>query len=97
MRLKPGKLALFVFALFAFLAFMAFIGRALIEVSRGNGGGTYEDVNGFQVHWVSDLTLAAALFVTIVIGLALRWWQKRDSRAIDGRTHRRTKTDGEGE
>lgn len=34
------------------------------------------------IHWVDVLSLLAALLVAYPVALALRWWQRRDDRAI---------------
>jgi len=35
------------------------------------------------IHWVTVLVLVAALFLAFIVGLIVRWWQRRDDRAID--------------
>jgi|SRR5580700_5959204 hypothetical protein len=74
------------------LAFAALLGRALLEVSRGNGAGTYESFYGMTIHWISVLSLAAAIAAAFLIALGLRWWQRRDDRAIDSALAGATKT-----
>jgi hypothetical protein len=67
----------------AVLAFAALLGRALLEASRGNGAGTYENFYGMWIHWTTVLTLAGSLLVAFIVALGIRWWQRRDDRAIE--------------
>jgi len=82
--MKPKKLALgiLVFGALA-LALAAIIGQAWIETSQGRGAETYKNVYGMPIHWVTVLVLVAALFLAFIVGLIVRWWQRRDDRAID--------------
>jgi hypothetical protein len=66
---------------------------AVLEVMRGNGAGIYKNVYGMQIHWLDVLTFAVALLTAFLIALALRWWQKRDDRAIDRLLARRSRHD----
>lgn len=60
----------------------ALLGQAAIEVWRGNGADVYQNAYGMLIHWVDVLSLAAALLVAYLAALALRWWQRRDDRAV---------------
>jgi len=77
------------------LALATIIGRALIEVLRGNGAKAYENFYGMQIHWVTVLTVTASVLVAFIVAMVLRWWRLRVDRAIDRLTLRRTKGNGE--
>jgi len=82
--MKPKKLALGILLFGALaLALAAIIGQAWIETSQGRGAETYKNVYGMPIHWVTVLVLVAALFLAFIVGLIVRWWQRRDDRAID--------------
>jgi uncharacterized protein YggT (Ycf19 family) len=34
------------------------------------------------IHWITPISLTAALVVAFVVSVVIRWWQKRDDRAI---------------
>ena len=59
------------------------LSRAVLETMRGNGAGTYENVYGMPIHWVTVLTFSASLLAAVLVAFAIRWWQKRDDRTID--------------
>ena len=59
------------------------LSRAVLEIMRGNGAGTYENVYGMPIHWITVLTFSASLLAAAHVALAIRWWQKRDDRTID--------------
>ena len=87
---KPKKLVLGILFAGAFAAAtVVFIVRAWIESSHGRGAETYKNVYGMPIHWVTDLVLVAALLLAFIVGLVVRWWQRRDDRAIDQLSGRR--------
>jgi hypothetical protein len=65
------------------LALTTLLGDAILQMMRGKGADTYENVYGMQIHWITVLSLAAAVLVAFLVALAIRWWQKRDDRTID--------------
>jgi hypothetical protein len=65
------------------IAFVALIGRAAVEVLNGNGAATYLNAYGMPIHWITVLSLSAALVMAWVVAIVLRWWQRRDDRTID--------------
>jgi hypothetical protein len=72
-----------VFAAAFAVAFIAMIGQAWKAVSEGHGAETYENVYGMPIHWATVLVLSAALLLAFAVGIAVRWWQTRDVRALD--------------
>jgi hypothetical protein len=56
---------------------------ALIQVARGHGADTYQNVYGMLIHWVTVLTLVAYLAIALLVGLVVRWWQLRDDRTMN--------------
>jgi hypothetical protein len=82
--MKPKKLVLGIIFAGAFaLAMTTIIGQAWIETSQGRGAETYKNVYGMPIQWVTVLVLCAALFLAFIVGVIVRWWQRRDDRAID--------------
>jgi hypothetical protein len=65
------------------LAFSGLFGRAIIEVSRGYAAAATIISTETPIHWVTVLTLATALAVAFLVGLGMRWRQRRDDRAIE--------------
>jgi|ERR1700683_672831 Na+/proline symporter len=65
------------------LAFAAILGRAMFQIMKGNGAGTYKNVYGMEIHWVTVITVAASLLIAFFIGLVVRWWQRRADRKLD--------------
>jgi hypothetical protein len=91
MSLPTQKATGIVLIVLVAVAWGALLGQAAIEVWRGNGAGVYQNVYGMVIHWVSVLSLSAALLVAFLVALALRWWQRRDDRAITRLLTRRRK------
>jgi len=65
------------------LACVGLLLRALLEVFRGHGAEVYSNAYGMWIHWTTVLTLAAALLIAFIGALGVRWWQRRDDRAIE--------------
>jgi hypothetical protein len=76
------KTARLVLILIVVIALASLLGRALLEVSRGNGAGVYENNYGMSIHWITVLSFATALLVAFIVAVGLRWWQSRDDRLI---------------
>jgi hypothetical protein len=89
MGLPTPRAAGIVLKLLAVVALGTVLAQAAIEVRRGNGAGVYQNVYGIVIHWVSVLSLTAVLLVAYLAALALRWWQRRDDRAISRLLDRR--------
>ncbi len=89
MSLPTPRLAGIVLKVLVVVALGTLLAQAAIEVWRGNGAGVYQNVYGMVIHWVSVLSLSAALLVAYLAALALRWWQRRDDRAINRLLDRR--------
>jgi hypothetical protein len=77
------RLARMVLVALVVMAFVALIGRASVEVLKGNGAATYSNAYGMQIHWITLLSLSAALIMAWVVAIVIRWWQRRDDRTID--------------
>jgi hypothetical protein len=70
-------------AVAAFLALGSLITRAIIKLSQSQGADTYQNVCGMIIHWITVLTVILAVVIALIVGISLRWWQKRtDSRIV---------------
>ena len=82
MSLPTPRLAGIVLKVLVVVALGTLLAQAAVEVWRGHGADVYQNVYGMAIHWVSVLSLSAALLVAYLAALALRWWQRRDDRTI---------------
>ena len=58
----------------------------LIEkVRSGAGGQTYQTGHGYQFSFIGALLLLGVIPPVLVVGAAVRWWQRRDERDFDRR------------
>ncbi len=78
------KFARVVVVLVAALVLAPLFGRALLEVLQGGGGGTYRNFKGMHIYWSSVLVFAAVAVLALLVGLAVRWWHRRDVRSSVG-------------
>jgi hypothetical protein len=80
---KCPKSARLITILLVTAAFALILVHSALEVLRGNGAGIYHNVYGMGIHFIDVLSFAAAFLLALLIGLAIRWWQKRDDRTLD--------------
>ena len=80
--MKPPRLVSIAFAIMFVLAVGSLLVRSMQETLRGNGAGAYENNYGMVIHWITPISLTAALVVAFVVSVVIRWWQTRDDRAI---------------
>ena len=91
---RKVRFARMVLAALAVIAFVGLIGRAAVEVLNGHGAATYSNAYGMPIHWITVLSLFAALLVALVVAIVIRWWQQRDDRTIDQFLKKRGGTGG---
>jgi hypothetical protein len=89
MNLPTHKRTAIILKVLVAVALGTLLTRAALEVWRGNGADVYQNNYGMHIHWVSVLSLAIALLVAYLVALAIRWWQRRDDRAISRLLDRR--------
>jgi hypothetical protein len=78
------------------LSVVGFVGMILAfreKLRTGHGGETYRTGHGYQFNYVGALVLIALVPITMIVGSAIGWWQRRDEREFDRRYPRGRSSD----
>ena len=80
---KSQKFVNMAFGLFGILVVAGFIGfvlRVLEKIESGRGLETYFTGFGVKFGYIEAAIVVMLIPVTLIVALAIRWWQKKDER-----------------